>query len=362
MRANVVLHSTDPATVYLSLRARNPALTGADIGHAIHDERAVVRHLGMRRTLFVMSADLVADVHAACTVDVHTRERKRVVKMIAESDLDTGGDADGWLRTVEDEVLEALAAGGMTATQLREVVPALTERLVVPSQKVDAGISTFVLSRLAMSGRIARGRPKGSWVSGTYHWHLADDWLGAPLPEIERSVAQARVAERWLARFGPATVDDLQWWSGWSKTQTRAALAAIGAEPVPVEIDGDWVDAWVAAGDVVDEAGDAEIRFLPALDGTPMGWKHRSWFLADELRPDLFDRWGNVGPTVWRGGEIVGGWGQAPDGEVRWRMLADVDDVVDDAAAAVAAELTEWLDGKVVMPRFPTPLQKQLAG
>lgn len=364
VRDNVVLHSTDPATVFLSLRARTPELSHADVEHALYDERSVVRHLAMRRTLFVLPADHVADAHAACTVDVHTRERARLVKAIAESDLDTHGEADAWLRSAEDAVLEVLSDHGpMTANQLRDVVPVFAERLVVPRQKVDSGISTFVLSRLAMSGRISRGRPKGSWVSGTYHWHLATDWLGEPLAAVGREEAQARVAERWLARFGPATVDDLQWWAGWNKGQTRKALAAIDAEPVEIETgsDGAVVEGWVVAGDHGDDAGDERLRLLPGLDGTPMGWKDRTFHLADAIRPDLFDRWGNVGPTVWRGGEVVGGWGQAPDGTVRVALFAEPPSHVVEEAMVEAAVLTGWLDGKVVMPRFPTPLQKRLA-
>lgn len=365
---NVALHSTDPATVFLSLRARKPDLTRSDIETALYEERSVVRHLGMRRTLFVVPADPVADVHAACTVDVHVRERKRLVKMIEESDLDTGGDADAWLSVAEEAVLAALAAGGpMTATQLRDDVPVLTERLFVPRMKVDSGISTFVLSRLAMSGRISRGRPKGSWVSGTYHWHLAADWLGSEIPELDPADARARLAQRWLARFGPAIVEDLQWWAGWNKGQTRKAFAAIGAEPAEAEAEpeGEVVEAWVVAGDQADEngddAGDERIRFLPALDGTPMGWKDRRFHLADEWRPELFDRWGNVGPTVCRGGEVIGGWGQAPDGTVRYQLFVEPVPHLIEETQREAAALTAWLDGKVVMPRFPTPLQKRLA-
>lgn len=356
---NVALHSTDPATVYLTLRAREPDLTRDDIDRALYDERSIVRHLGMRRTLFVVPAELVPVVHAACTVDVHARERKRLVKLIEDSDLDSGPDADAWLADLEARVLDALdRIGPALANDLRDEVPELQQRLVVAGQKVDAGLTTFVLSRLAMSGRIARGRPRGSWVSGQYHWHLTDDWLGGPLPELDRPDAQAQLAEAWLARFGPATVDDLQWWAGWNKTQTRAALAAIDARPVRLE---DGVEAFVTADDAPVAIDDTAVRFLPSLDGVPMGWKHRGFYLSDEIRGPLFDRWGNVGHTVWRGGEIVGGWGQTPDGTVRFRLLGDMDDAVTEAAHAEAAALTDWLDGQVVSPRFPTPLQRELA-
>jgi hypothetical protein len=62
-----------------------------------------------------------------------------------------------------------------------------------------------------------------------------------------------------------------------------------------------------------------------------MGWSQREWFLGEHARK-LFDRTGNVGPTVWWDGRIVGGWVQRPDGEIACRFLEDVGA---DAVAAV---------------------------
>ena len=77
-------------------------------------------------------------------------------------------------------------------------------------------------------------------------------------------------------------------------------------------------------------AGEPWAALLPALDPTPMGWSERGWFLGDHA-PALFDRSGNVGPTVWWDGRIVGGWAQRKDGEIVFRLLEDV------GAEAVAA-------------------------
>src|SRR5262245_39361413 len=74
----VALHSTDPVTVYLSVRAR---VTGADpcsIERELYDERTVVRMLGMRRTLFVVPRALRPVVQAACTDAIAARERTRL--------------------------------------------------------------------------------------------------------------------------------------------------------------------------------------------------------------------------------------------------------------------------------------------
>jgi hypothetical protein len=42
-----------------------------------------------------------------------------------------------------------------------------------------------------------------------------------------------------------------------------------------------------------------------------MGWKTRDWFLG--IDPGhVFDRAGNIGPTLWFNGEIIGSWAIAP--------------------------------------------------
>ena len=99
---------------------------------------------------------------------------------------------------------------------------------------------------------------------------------------------------------------------------------------------------------------------LPSLDPTPMGWKLRDWFLGPHGTA-VFDTNGNIGPSVWWDGRLVGGWGQRPDGTVVIRLLEDVGREGTDACEAAAAELGAWLAGVRISPRFPTPLQRMLA-
>ena len=94
-----------------------------------------------------------------------------------------------------------------------------------------------------------------------------------------------------------------------------------------------------------------------------MGWQQREWFLG-EHGPRLFDRTGNVGPTLWWDGRIVGGWAQDRDGEIVCRFLEDAGaDAV--AAADAAAAAAGRLLGAVRLTartRGMTWLEQELAG
>ena len=98
---------------------------------------------------------------------------------------------------------------------------------------------------------------------------------------------------------------------------------------------------------------------LPALDPTPMGWQSRAWYLGPHT-PALFDRTGNIGPTVWWAGRVVGGWAQRASGEVTCRLLEDIGADATAAVTAEAAALEAWLGPARVTPRFRTPLEREL--
>ena len=168
-----------------------------------------------------------------------------------------------------------------------------------------------MLFLLAAEGRIIRGRPQGSWTSSLYKWAPMTAWLGGPLKSLPKAEAQTGLAQRWLRTYGPGRLRDLQWWAGWTVSETKKALTAARA----VEVELDEGSGWALADDLEETpAGGPWIALVPALDSTTMGWTDRAWFMGMHT-PRLFDRNGNAGPTIWVDGRVVGGWAPSE----RWR-------------------------------------------
>jgi hypothetical protein len=359
----VGLHSSDPATVFLAAATRmnKPAAAAVALERALYEDRTLVRTLCMRRTMFVLPIELVPVVQAACTDALLSGERKRLVRMLEENGL--AGDGEAWLQEVEAKTLAELKARGeATAAELSKAVPELAKQIPFGEGKRWAGtvgVSTRVLFLLATAQRVVRGRPRGGWTSSQYRWSPIEAWVPGGVPTMAADDARAELARRYLGTFGPVTTADVKWWAGWTVAQTKAALATVGAVEVVLD-DG---TGWVLPGDEGSSRTGARkpwVALLPALDPTIMGWQQRAWYLADH-GPDLFDRNGNAGPTVWLDGRVVGGWAQRPSGQVVFQLLEDVGAEAVAAVERAADDLEGWLGDVRVPPRFPTPLQKKLS-
>ncbi|MFD4631098.1 winged helix DNA-binding domain-containing protein [Streptomyces sp. NPDC058284] len=363
-RSLLALHGTDPSSVYIGAWARMRDGRVADVERALYEDRSLIRLMGMRRTVFVTSLDVAPVLQAACSRAVATRERRLVLRMLAEAGVaDDATGVEAWLVQAEDVALRALKGRGeATASELAGDDPLLSTELVMARGKSYEGrqkLASRLLLLLSAEGHVVRGRPRGTWASHQYRWAPLTDWFPGGLADWDTQEAETELARRWLRAFGPATADDLRWWAGWTKTQTKRALTEL--RPVEVDLEG---APGLLLPDDVEETPRSEpwAALLPALDSTPMGWQHRQWFLG-EHGPRLFDRSGNIGPSVWWNGRIIGGWAQDGNGDVVCGFLEDVGTDAREAVQAEAERLTSRLAGVRLSPRTRgrTWLEEELA-
>jgi hypothetical protein len=355
-RAVVGLHATDPATPYLSLWARLPRFDVGDLDEELYQRRSVVKHLAMRRTLWVVGTDDLAMIQSAASDRVADNERRKLVADAQKAGV--AADGDRWLDTAGEAVLNHLSEHGPTsARELRAVLPELSGTYDPAPGKRWGGqtpLAPRVLTVLSVRGDIVRGPNDGAWTASRPRWATTTDWLASTPKPVTPEIARAEAVRRWLRAFGPATLTDVKWWFGHTLTWARQALRDVEA----VEVDLAGTPGFVLPDDVESVAAvDPWCALLPGLDVTTMGWFDRGWYLG-EHRARIFDTNGNGGPTVWCDGRIVGGWGQDADGRVELRLVEDIDRSAQKALQRRADQLTEWLDGVRVSPRFPSPLSK----
>ncbi len=356
-RRMVCLHATDPATVYLSAWARVEGMRVTDLEDALYERRSLVKHLAMRRTLFVFPRELLPAAQAGASDRVAGAERRRLIGQVEKAELHVDGER--WLEGAGAKVLAALAGGReATSTELREEIAALEGAISFGGGKKwggDTPVGPRVLTTLAAAGRVLRASNDGRWTTSRPRWAAADAWLGERLEPMATDAGVRALVEAWLRAFGPGTEIDIKWWLGSTLKAVRTALAEL--EAVEVELD-DAGRGYVLADDLEPtEPTKGSVALLPGLDPTTMGWIERDWYLGPH-REHLFDRNGNAGPTAWLDGRVVGGWRQGPDCQVELQLLERLPGAARRELEAEAARFGEWLDGTRVAPRFPSPLFK----
>ncbi|WP_454043180.1 winged helix DNA-binding domain-containing protein [Cellulosimicrobium sp. Marseille-Q8652] len=224
----VGLQSQVPSSPYAGLWSRMPGFATDDLGARLLD-RSLVRIATLRGTVHLVTADDAFELaaHARPALVAYLRAKNQ------------HGDA---LRDVDLDELEQVATD-LLAEPLTSVE--LGRRLAARWPEVDP-------KHLAYGARcllpLVQVPPRGLWgASGpgtTTTWTTAHAWLGGPTHRSADELgavatasdpdavlaARVRLVRRYLAAFGPATVADVQRWSG--LTRLRTAVEALRPELV----------------------------------------------------------------------------------------------------------------------------------
>lgn len=300
----VGLHNTSPVSPYLSLLARLPGFTRADLDDLMWGSWRLARIRAMRMTMFVFPHDLIEITVAA------TRHKSEAwaARWLRDSDF-----SPREFNRLAVRIEDALAPGPMTVRSLRQT-------LGVPPGVDLPG----VVSRMCDVGRLAGGAPLRSWRSSIRQYHR---WVDV-LPDVnlrrwDEDDAICELIHRYVCTYGPVTVNDMSWWTGITKARCRAALETLDTQIEEVTVEG-WPGPLFRARDsgVADDPG-SEVHALPVLDPYVQGYKDRRRFLAPGRHEFVYDGGGNATATLVQGGRVVGVWQTAdtPAESVRYHLF-----------------------------------------
>jgi hypothetical protein len=368
----VALHATGATGPYLSLWARVPNFQREALEDALYEHRELARVLCMRVTLHVVPSEQMPLFFQACQayVERRTPPRFRGSGLLMQAGVCEKEEADTFLEDLHRRILAMPSERGpSTAQEISDEIPELKAKIrhdVGKPYEGEFSIGSRFVYEMCARGWLIRGRPRGTWRSSLYEYVALSDWLpDVDLESVRPQEAQAWLVGRYLAAFGPAAFEDVQWWTGFSKRETKKALEALGPAVVEAAIES-LGDGYLMLADDARRLCDFAppdgpyVFFLPSLDPYIMGYGDRRRFLAAEHRAKLFDRAGNAVPTVWVNGRVVGAWGQREDGSVIYRLLEAVGEDEQALLAAEARRLEGFLGGEYLPPAFRTSFTRAL--
>ncbi len=182
---------------------------------------------------------------------------------------------------------------------------------------------------------------------GRSRYALAEEWVGPSPAGLDEGAALIHLAERYLAAFGPASVDDLMAYAGrrGSPERWHAAVATLDDRIERfVDQDGqellDLVDAPRPAGHVV-----AAPRLLARWDSLLLSHApaRRQRVIAEEHRSAIYTRNADVLPTFLLDGFVAGTWDLERQTDAARLVLRPLGPMSPASQAALEAEADRML-------------------
>jgi hypothetical protein len=279
------MQSQAPNPPYLGLWTRLAAFRHADLEVLLLQRRAV-RIALMRSTIHLVTARDCLSFRPA-------------LQPVIDRGTAPGGP---WGRNLADLDLAEVAAAGRALVEERPRTLAELGALLAArwTDRDPASLAQAIRTHVPL----VQVPPRGLWGNGAPAASTsAEAWLGEPL---DPDGTPDRLALRYLAAFGPASVRDLQAWSGLTGLAEVVDRVRPRLRTFRDEQDRELFDLPDAPRPAEDTP--APVRFLPEFDNVLIGYADRTRIISAEDRRRVFTVNGQVRGTVLVDGFVVAMW------------------------------------------------------
>jgi hypothetical protein len=315
----VGLQAQTPHTWYLGLWSRIAGFRPEDAAAGLAD-RSLVRVALMRSTIHLVTP---ADAHGL----------RAAVQPVLDRDLFQNQLHGAAVRGLDvEEVVEAarplLAERARTSRELGALLKARWP------DRPAAGLAYAVRNRLPL----VQVPPRGLWGrSGPITHTSAEAWLGPGT-----SFSPETVVRRYLAAFGPATVADVQTWSGLTHLKEVVATMRSQLRLFHDERGRELFD--LPDAPLPDSGTPAPVRFLYDFDNLLLSHADRTRVRTEDFRRAFAARGGPVPGAVLVDGFTAAHWTLTRDPESATLSVHPYRPLSGDEVAAVRAEAERVLD------------------
>ncbi len=178
-------------------------------------------------------------------------------------------------------------------------------------------------------GLLIRGKPIKDWKDRRNKYAKFTNYFPEmKLTDENETQAIQILVEKYIRRFGPATENDLAWWTGLTKTEIRRGLSVIEPDLSKIKISS-IQGVFIIFRSDLDSLANLKLfdkpilSLLPRLDPYPMGYKERERYLNSENYNKIFDRSGNATSAIFSDGVAVGVWDieEKPKPKIKYHLF-----------------------------------------
>lgn len=343
---------------FLSLMARRPSIRLGDLEEALVNDRTLIRAPAFRGSLFLLNIQ---------DYPIYFRTFHQGLLQRGMQKLQEAGISKGHLQ----HFAEILTASNPT---LPLSVPAIIDLIFVRKEKPSIELSHRIMQKLCDMGVLVRASAKG-WKGNDFSYAVLSTWA----PELSLKLdnpetARTETIRKYLRAYGPASMEDIAWWTGLPLLQCQRSVAHMRREAIRFHVES-YRDDMIGLKETIDllrrrTPVEEEIQLLPQWDPYTLGWRCRKRVTDKEWLPYIYDSFGNAVSVIVDCGKIVGLW-QFRDNEINMLEI-HIFAPYKDRRAAILQKVDEWArslttltgaySANIVERPLPAPLAKRPAG
>ncbi len=286
------LHATSSKTPYLSLFSRMRKFSREILDEELYKKRNLGKIRYIRKTVFILPKETISAAFVAT---------RSLVEPTSEQYSKFLGISEKQYETISRRIMKILEGRGMTTKDCKKELGTALNISPIVNLMCDKGL-------------LIRGEPQGGWKSNIHTYYLFREYFpDVDLKAIDEGEARRLVVEQYLASFGPATGNDVAWWTGFPKGQIRQIITGLQDKVSSIRIPDTEAEYLVLSSDRsslihMKTPKNPVINMLPGLDPYLMGYKDRERYLSSKYYNYVFDRSGNTTSTILVNGEVIGIW------------------------------------------------------
>lgn len=344
---------------FLSLFARRPTILLGDLEEALVNDRTLLRASAFRGSLFLINTQDFPIYFRTFHNLLFQRGLQRLQdEKITKAHLfhfaDLLEQADSILPLTVPNLVDIMFPG-----RVKRPHPELCYRII---------------QKLCDMGVLVRASAKG-WKGNEFTYALLKKWA----PEISikpdnPETARTETIRKYLRAYGPASIEDIAWWTGLPIIQCQRSIAHLRREAVRFHVET-YRDDMIGLKETVDNFKkripiEEEIQLLPPWDPYTLGWRCRRRIADKEVLPFIFDAHGNASSVIIDMGCVIGLW-QFRDAEVN-TLEYHIFQRYQGRKGAVLQKLDDWtriigqLTGagsvNIIERKLPDPLSERPSG